>query len=299
MICVRDRGRLCNNILQYGHLYAWGREHGRETMSMRFAYKYRYFHICHTRHHHFLAYVAAKYAAKLRLLPVVSFDEPEADYSREEALMLSRRHIVAQGWYARWYDLFLKYKEDIINLFAFDEDVRRGPDSLLARSAAAMQQAVDRSHSSQQDNGLPDNAQRHGDKGLLRLGVHVRRGDYATWQGGRYLYTDRQYAALTHSFIRLHPEKTVQVFVCGNDPSLQRSLYEEGLPQGSVVFPEGNPGEDLYLLSQCDYLIGPPSTFTLVAAMYRDLPLCWIEQPDKPLTEDCFSHFDDLFRHIR
>ena len=36
---------MCNNILQYGHAYAWGREHGRETVSMRFCYKYPYFAI--------------------------------------------------------------------------------------------------------------------------------------------------------------------------------------------------------------------------------------------------------------
>ena len=105
MIYVRDKGRLCNNILQYGHLYAWGREHRRETMSMRFAYKYRYFHICHTAHHNFFRYLYAKYAAKWGLLPVVSFDDEGVDYSCEEQQMLSCRNLVAQGWYARWYDL--------------------------------------------------------------------------------------------------------------------------------------------------------------------------------------------------
>ena len=45
MIFVRDKGQMCNNILQYGHVYAWAREHGQKAFSMRFAYKYRYFHI--------------------------------------------------------------------------------------------------------------------------------------------------------------------------------------------------------------------------------------------------------------
>ena len=44
MIFVLDKGRMCNNILQYGHVYAWAREHGKRAVSMRFAYKYRYFH---------------------------------------------------------------------------------------------------------------------------------------------------------------------------------------------------------------------------------------------------------------
>ena len=47
---------------------------------MRFAYKYPWFRICHTRYHHFLTYVFAKYATKWGLIPTVRFDEEGADY---------------------------------------------------------------------------------------------------------------------------------------------------------------------------------------------------------------------------
>jgi hypothetical protein len=269
MIFVRDKGRMCNNILQYGHLYAWGREHGRQTMSMRFAYKYPYFRICRTAHHNFLTYVFAKYAAKWRLIPTVAFDV-EGSSEEQEQEMLNRRLIVAEGWYARWYDLFAKYKQEIISLFAFNETTKAGVDRLLA--------------------GMP--------RADIRLGVHIRRGDYATWQGGRYCYDDAQYLSFIGQFIALHPGKRVQVFICGNDPQLDRSLYRQALPEGCVCFPQGNPGEDLYLLSQCDWLIGAPSTFTLVASMYRDLPLHWILDAGQPLTPKSFGRFDSLFRHI-
>jgi len=55
--------------------------------------------------------------------------------------------------------------------------------------------------------------------------------------------------------------------------------YESRLQGMAVHFPNGNPAEDLCLLSECDYIIGAPSTFSLVAAMYRDIPLCWMLQP--------------------
>ena len=67
MIFVRDKGRTGNNILQYAHVYAWAREHGRRAVSMRFCYKYQYFKICHTPWHNFLTYLFAKYAAKIGL----------------------------------------------------------------------------------------------------------------------------------------------------------------------------------------------------------------------------------------
>ena len=88
------------------------------------------------------------------------------------------------------------------------------------------------------------------------------------------------------------------VYICGNDPHIQQDLYRQQLPMCNIVFPNGNPAEDLCLLSHCDYLIGAPSTFSLVAAMYRDLPLYWIENPDAKLSLDSFKYFDYLFRHI-
>ena len=107
MIFVRDKGQMCNNILQYGHVYAWGREHGRATMSMRFAYKYQYFHICNTRYHNFPTYLYAKYGAKMGLFPVVCFDREGADYQEAERQMERHNTLVVEGWYAHWYDLLL------------------------------------------------------------------------------------------------------------------------------------------------------------------------------------------------
>ena len=268
MIFVHDKGRMANNMLQYGHVYAWGREHGRKTVSMRFAYKYRWFHICHTRYHHFLTYVLAKYAAKWGLIPSVSFDTEGADYSREEEMMCKRKMIVVGGWYARWYDLFLKYKPEIVQLFAFDEKVRTKADELLYAGSD------------------------------IRLGVHIRRGDYRRWQGGKYFYTDDEYLGCIRQFLALHRDQQVTVFICGNDPELDREKYRRVLAGNTVVFAEGNPAEDMYLLSCCHYLTGAPSTFTLVASMYHDTPLYWIKDPAAPLTEDAFESFDSLFRQI-
>ncbi|MBR1687912.1 MAG: glycosyltransferase [Prevotella sp.] len=268
MIFVHDKGRMANNMLQYGHLYAWGRENGRPTMSMRFAYKYPYFHICHTRHHNFPTYVAAKYAARWGLIPTVRFDEEGADTTVQEQTMRRRRWVMAGGWYARWYDLFLKYKPEIIQLFAFDAAIEQRVAGIL------------------------------GDEGPLRLGIHIRRGDYRTFCGGRYFYTDEQYAAVIDSFLAMEPHRPVDLFICGNDPQLNRAYYEQRFAQCRVVFPDGNPGEDLCLLSHCDYLIGPPSTFTLAAAMYHDRPLYWVKNPAAVVTPASFGRFDQLFRQI-
>ena len=37
MIFVKGYGQMCNNWLQYAHIYAWGLENGVNTVSMRFS----------------------------------------------------------------------------------------------------------------------------------------------------------------------------------------------------------------------------------------------------------------------
>jgi hypothetical protein len=57
--------------------------------------------------------------------------------------------------------------------------------------------------------------------------------------------------------------------------------------------------EDLFMLSECDFIIGPPSTYSLVAAMYRDIPLCRMDQVSaNGLELSDFKTFDYWFRRI-
>lgn len=269
MIFVRDKGRMCNNLLQYGHVYAWAREHGRQSMSMRFAYKYPYFHISETPHHHFLCYVFAKFLARIGLLPVVSFDGPDAPVAELEQKMRRHKHIVVEGWYVRFYDLFLKYKDEIKQLFAFREDISQAVSEKLEPC-----------------------------QGDFLLGLHVRRGDYKRWKDGKYLYSDMQYVQVIRQAMRLFKPKKVRIFICGNDPDMDKDVFRHAFGSETVLFPNGSPGEDLCLLSRCDALIGAPSTFSLVASMYNDVPLYWILDAGKPLARDDFKHFDFLFRNI-
>ena len=268
MIFVHDTGRMCNNILQYANLYAWGREHKRKTMSMRFSYKYPYFHICDTPPHNLFTYLIAKYAAKLKIIPTVRFDRGIADYSKEEELMLSKNNVYVTGWYAYWYDLFLKYKEEIISLFTFHQEIEKRVSEIMEND----------------DN--------------LKLGIHIRRGDYATFEGGRNYFSDEQYMTFIQSFLNLYPDRKVSIYICGNDPELNKDYYIHCLPNSNVVFPCGSPGEDLCLLSHCDYLIGARSTFSLVASLYRDIPIYWIEDPLAKFTKESFRDFEYYFKDI-
>lgn len=262
MLFVRDKGRMCNNILQYAHVYAWAREHGRKSMSMRFAYKYPYFHISDTKYHNFFFYLLGKYGAKIGLFKTVSFDDYGEDTTAKERYMLSHRHLLIEGWQVRFFSLFHQYIDEIRTLFAFHEDIKAHAEQLLA----------------------PAN-------GAIKLGVHIRRGDYATWYGGKYLFSDQQYINKIRQFISLHPTERVSIWICGNDPKLNKQAYIDAFESSNLYFPNGNPGEDLCLLSLCDYLIGAPSTFTYIASMYHNTPLYWIMEPNEKLEKRSFRRF--------
>ena len=279
MIFARDKSQMCNNLLQFAHVYAYGREHGRHVLSMRFSYKYPYFRIRHTRHTSFTLYLAAKVLAALRILPTASYRDG-CDPKALERIVERHRNVVVAGWNVRYYDLFLKYRDEICSLFQIDE--------AYTLPVQAKMRVLDE------------------EKGV-RLGLHIRRGDYAQWADGRYFYDDKTYAAFVHGFVRLHPGETVHVYLATNDPVVTEEAFcrtlqdgtEEGEKQPKVHLLGGTPPEDLYMLSQCDALIGPPSTFTLVAAMYRDIPLCRMDQARaKVLSKEDFRKFDYWFRRI-
>ena len=141
---------------------------------------------------------------------------------------------------------------------------------------------------------------RIGEGNAVRVGVHVRRGDYKTHLGGRFYYDDAQYVGVLKQFKVMMPDTKINFFVCGNDPQLNKDFFRRELTDElcKVEFPDGNPAEDMCLLSLCDWLIGAPSTFSLMAAMYREVPLYWIEDPKAPLKKENFKSFNELFRHI-
>ena len=253
MIFVRDKGQMCNNILQYAHVYAWAREHHRHCMSMRFAYKYQYFRICSSRHHNFFYYLAGKLLAEWGIIPTVTFDENMTDLVGAERLILSKPNVMIEGWGVRFFDLFHKYLHEIVALFEFNPSIRQRTNVLLQSAA---------------------------NPALPRIGVHIRRGDYKTWCAGKFYFTDEEYLAYILRAMEELGQSHYNIYMCGN-VSIDEDWFRARIGgRAEVFFPHGNPGEDLCVLSECNYLIGPLSSFTLVASMYGKAQLYWMYSHD-------------------
>ncbi len=108
----------------------------------------------------------------------------------------------------------------------------------------------------------------------LVIGVHIRRGDYKGFQGGRFYFEIEQYAGLMRKVSELFPTKRLRFLVCSNE-TLQREQFS-GL---DVSFGPGHLVEDMYSLAACDYLLGTHSTFVMWASFYGEVPLYRFDDP--------------------
>jgi hypothetical protein len=127
----------------------------------------------------------------------------------------------------------------------------------------------------------------------LVIGVHIRRGDYAFWQNGRFFYELETYHQLMIKIVKLYKNYRVSFFISSNE-EFSLDIFDNlkcerfgNEPSGAIL--------DLYTLSICDRLIGPFSTYSRWASFIGEVPLCFIESENQQFAEDSFSKIIDFF----
>ena len=122
------------------------------------------------------------------------------------------------------------------------------------------------------------------------VGVHIRRGDYANHLGGKYWFELKDYIRIIDKLKALFPDKRVGFLISSNE-NLDRELFKGA----NCTFGTGHFLEDMYSLARCDYIVGPPSTYSLWASFHGNVPLCFLQKSDEPLALTNFvgylSHF--------
>ena len=111
------------------------------------------------------------------------------------------------------------------------------------------------------DNELCIRAEQLKKDGRIVVGIHVRRGDYKTWRGGQFYFEDDVYIAAMNRMLAFLGDKAFFI-VFSNESKL--NLPSE--LKNRCVFSSEAWYIDQYVMSECDYLIGPPSTFTAWAS---------------------------------
>lgn len=170
-----------------------------------------------------------------------------------------RKNVIINAWkHKKDVDAFLNQKQQIIKLFKPKNEYCKRADELFIKLK-------------QQFNVI--------------VGVHIRRGDYLTFQEGIYFFDDSVYSNYMTNLKNQFAEKKVAFFIssietvnCDNYNNLNIYMLEKSLGI-----------EDLYALSKCDYIMGPPSTFSMWASFYGSVPLKLLETKNEIFTVNEFS----------
>ena len=105
-------------------------------------------------------------------------------------------------------------------------------------------------------------------EGKIIVGVHVRRTDYKEWNNGAYYYGYETYRSFMEQIVKFS-DKAVHFVIC-SDEKLEKGVFDP--IKGQVTISDNDFMTDLSILSLCDYIIGPPSTFASYASFYGNTP---------------------------
>jgi hypothetical protein len=101
------------------------------------------------------------------------------------------------------------------------------------------------------------------------IGVHIRQGDYRSFANGIHYFSSGEYASAMRDLAQRISPLRVSFLVCSNSP--QRDADFEGLDVS--VCRDTTPTDDMTILSRCDMIFGPPSTFSFWASYMSGVAL--------------------------
>ncbi|MDO7852496.1 hypothetical protein [Hymenobacter convexus] len=173
-----------------------------------------------------------------------------------------QRTVLLHGWCFRDRPSFARHAGLIRRLFALVPPHRAAVAAVLARCRATAD---------------------------VLVGVHIRRGDYATFANGQYFYSPAVYAGQMRALqAQFAPGQRVEFLLCSDEDLDLADFAGLAVHRGS-----GHFVEDLYALAGCDYLLGPPSSYSMWASFYGEVPLCHLHQADQRVRLADFAVFLD------
>lgn len=122
------------------------------------------------------------------------------------------------------------------------------------------------------------------------VGVHVRRGDFKGAFGGRFYFSDDEYLRFMQDAERSLGRR-IRFVIVSNEPVNCAFFASRAL---SVVNASASAPEDVVTLSECDYIMGPPSTFSGFAAYYGNKPICRIVDREQRIDVGDFKTLERL-----
>jgi len=195
--------------------------------------------------------------SKLGVLKLIRFDKQDDHVSAEKKLLKAfEKHdlVYVAGWRFRLTELSEKYRNEMSLKYAIKPHYLK--DSALMNEINALK--LD---------------------GYTLIGIHIRRGDYQKWKGGKYFYDDDVYQKQLRAIeSELYLKGIYKYkFVIFSNEIVDFQNDEK------IIISNENWYIDHHIMSLCDLLIGPPSTFTLWASYLGGVKLFHLYKANQPV----------------
>lgn len=279
IVIARNFGQLGNRLLLSAHLIAAAREYGVTLVNPSFAEYAKYF--TSTSSDLWCRYPARKLATSGTPSDFVRHLIYKSVYLSGKGLQFAHR----LGCPARVIRLkgdqccdlqspeFRRLAQSSIPLLVSGWQFRS--EQLLNRHADEVRAFY--SIASRYENRVEALIARLRDQADVIVGVHIRHGDYAQFENGKYYFSLAQYAAAMRRVREQLGSRRVSFLVCSNSVVNRHDFGSLQVHRGT-----GHLIEDMYALAKTDLLLGPPSTFTGWASFYGQKPLQVLESADQP-----------------
>jgi len=118
------------------------------------------------------------------------------------------------------------------------------------------------------------------------IGVHLRKKDYSTFNNGKWFYSNMEYLSFLNRILMLPRFKNRKIgFLLCSDEKINMNDFSSL----NIIKSTSHFIEDLYALSFCNFIVGPPSTFSSWASFYGGTPLLHIDDKDMKFTDNDFK----------
>jgi hypothetical protein len=258
-------GRLCNRLALAASFIAFSEEFGTTFVHLAFADYCRFFE--KTRFAPFLVFrpkcrtkktkkgvsVLSIFKSHDAVNQCFMMDDPSTGFIR---LATTKRVVFALGWLFRTDTLTQKHHAVIRQFFMPRRSHRMRAEKILVNARQNVDHVV---------------------------GIHMRQTDYKTFAQGKYFFSPETYRKIMGKIASRLPGKTA-FLVCSDAP-----IPFDQFPGLLVIPGPGHPIEDNYALASCDYIAGPPSTFSHWASYFGKVPLYFIETENAEPELDAFT----------
>jgi hypothetical protein len=195
-------------------------------------------------------------AGALGVIPTVRFwDDRDIVFDGEDAsdsrvkIMRESSHVIFEGWRFRSHSTIMNLMAKIRDIFMPRKDIQH---DVARRQSEARQ------------------------RGDIIVGVHVRWEDY---RGTEQFFPLPIFLKRMKEISEILSPAKVSFLI-----SSPEKLRTGDFPSNCIIPPNTGAVADLYTLAACDYILGPPSTFSGWASFYGEKPV-FTMQKDVPFTD--------------